>query len=71
MGPFLFTPEGLKGLSGISSNFLLLSQIYGQVTHVLLTHPPLFLEVGSWKLDVGTGGNWPQANSFLILTSNL
>src|SRR5699024_12087010 len=30
-----------RTLSGISTSFLVLSQAYRQVAHVLLTHPPL------------------------------
>ena len=41
IAPFPYTPCGVKGLCGISSRFQLLSPCTGQVTHALLTRPPL------------------------------
>ena len=39
--PFPYAPCSAKGLCGISSRFQLLSPCTGQVTHALLTRPPL------------------------------
>ena len=41
IAPFPYTPCSAKGLCGISSRFQLLSPCTGQVTHALLTRPPL------------------------------
>ena len=43
--PFLPGPCGPKSLSGISTPFEVLSLTDGQITHVLLTRPPLDPEV--------------------------
>ena len=42
--PFLTMPEGTVGLCGISSGFPKLFPSPRQVTHVLLTRPPLYLQ---------------------------
>ena len=44
IAPFPYAPCSAKGLCGISSRFQLLSPGMGQVTHALLTRPPLFSE---------------------------
>ena len=41
IAPFPYAPCSAKGLCGISSRFQLLSPCTGQVTHALLTRPPL------------------------------
>ena len=41
IAPFPFVSCGTQGLCGISSRFQLLSPCTGQVTHALLTRPPL------------------------------
>ena len=41
IAPFPAAPCGTAGLCGISSRFQLLSPSQGQVTHALLTRPPL------------------------------
>ena len=43
IAPFPYAPCSAKGLCGISSRFQLLSPCTGQVTHALLTRPPLSL----------------------------
>ena len=44
IAPFPYAPCSAKGLCGISSRFQLLSPCTGQVTHALLTRPPLSLK---------------------------